>query len=583
MVAAQTLVQEYSPALLQQLIKAGTGSESKLAPPTWQAPLRETVGSTFVSGIEAVETYRNLTSAAKAAATKAATVTRGAIPGWAKDIAKAGGLWTPMELEARALVATVEASANKLFTEVSQNVKKAAALAPLIGIGLDVASQVASLTKAVDIRTVMSAVTGLLKNAIDIVTTVSKAFNVAKDALACVPYVGLVASLITTGIQLAMSWFPGKSIPATLEEFRKSDEEALKSIQDYCKQTAETDSRPYPTGRDDKGNQVVSPSDMFRPVSYWIQRCVDFYVTGKGSYKSVYGDRGMSYEPKYPAPPLTPVYFYLALCGDVLPPILRVTTCGVNAYRQGFYEGNRVRRDIFDCYSVAVNMARAGEGLWKGAPNPNFGIPRSTRKLMWRVIQTILGGVKSPALSGFQGSDDGYAFYSTLQQIVFNEYIAGRIDEKLITYLNNDMAQRHGRTENSELGLVSRKSEKSRFEGRATCFDHGVDLSGAFWESLQKFQADALERPSVGGQPFYDKFKETWNFDMSLMKANRTQPPKGVLVLNEQSEKAITAGIKGDKKDRLADGAVPWATLLVAGGAGFGAWMYARSKARGGK
>lgn len=577
--SAVTLVKEMSPAALESLIKAGTGSESKLAPPTWQAPLRETVGATLISGIEAVDLYRSLTPV-----TKVFEQTRGAIPGWAKSIAKVGGLWQPMALEARALVATVEASANKMFKEVSANVKKAAALAPLIGIGLDVASQVMALTKAVDVKTIMSAVTGLLKNALDIVSTVSKAFNVAKDALACVPYLGMVASLITTGIQMALQYFPGKDIPGAIENFRLADEDALKSVEAYCKQTAETDARPYPTGRDKDGKPTVTPSDMFRPVSYWIQRCVDFYVKGQGSYRTVYGDRGMSYEPKYPAPPMTPSYFYLALCGDVLPPILRVTTCGVNSYKPGFLAGGRVYRDIFDCYTVAVNMARSGQGPWKGAPNPDFGIPRKTRQLMWRLLQTILGGVKSPALSGFQGSDDGFAFYSTLQQIVFNEYLANRIDEKLIGYLNGDMAMRHGHTDVSDLKLVIRKNDKgSPFEGRATCYDHGIDISGSFWQGLQQFQADATERATVEGKPFYDKFKETWNFDASLMKAARKEPAKGVLVLGEDAEKAITSGLKGETKDRMAEGAVPWSTLLVAGGLGFGAWMYTRSKARGGK
>jgi hypothetical protein len=237
---------------------------------------------------------------------------------------------------------------------------------------------------------------------------------------------------------------------------------------------------------------------------------------------------------------------------------------------------------VGDCYTDGVDLFRRGNNPWQKTPNPKFGIPRATRKLMWTMIQSILGAVKSPMLSGFSQADDGLMFYSTLQQIVFNEYLSGRINEAFLEYLNLDLVQRNGMIP-SDKGYAEVKGEKGQtYWGRATCRDHGVRIDTPFWKQIGQFQRHAL-KTEVAGKPVYDSVKEAFTFDASQMKKDRNGPANSMLIVEKNAEKNLEASLKGETKDRMAEGAIPWVTVIAAGGAGLGAWLYARNKARGGK
>ena len=580
----------------------GAGSETGWQPNGWLPPDTAQYTSTLVSGIAAIEEYKQLPQKMLGGASGVvAGWTQGIdIPKWATDIAATGGLWLPMALESTSLVAAVEAVTNKAFAEVAKGAKELGKFGDIaslaksgVAIAGDVISLVEKLKRDLSVETIVQSVADLINNVASVVADVGKALNWAKDlvadAFAAIPFCGMVASVLAQGIALLIQY--GNFLPYSRESteagIRKADDEAAKLILDRCKAIITQDTRPVGTSFDSSKQQInAGPADLFRPISYWMFRCAQAYSEGLGSYRNPFGGRGLFNEPRYPAPPMTPVYFYVALCGDVLPPMLRPTTCGVANYRRGWLEFRR-ERDPFDCYTATVTRLRAKYG-------PNFGIPLATRKLMWKLVQGILGCVKNPMIGGFAASakDDGKTLYSTLQQICYNEYLAGRINEELLEALNFDLTARHGWTENE--GFFPYNHEGLPYFGRATCRDAGIRIDRQFFDELQKFSISTLNatiETKEGKKNFYSAGK--WQFDQRLMAEARGKNVKGTLVVRPMAAQVIVksfgkiASMKGlgdamgpEMRDRFADGPMPWTAMLGADNRNVDSWMYLRSRAR---
>lgn len=592
-------------ANLQTLIDksvAGAGSETGLAPAGWLPPDTAQYASTLISGIDAIEQYKNLPQNLIGGATGAVQgwMQGIEIPKWASDIASTGGLWLPMALESSSLVAAVEAVANKAFTEIASGAKQLgqfgniAALAKSgIAVAGDVMALVDKLQKDLSVGTIVQSVADLVNNVASVVADVGKALSWAKeivaDAFAAIPFCGAVASFIAQGVAMLIEYltYPKAQIE---ENMAKADQEAGKLIDELCKSYVVRDTRPVATSYDSSRQQAFAgPADLFRPISYWIYACAEAYTSGKGSYRNPFGGRGFFNEPNFPPPPMTPVYLYLALCGDVVPPMLRGSTCGAWVYQSGWRQ-HRYGRERFDCYTASVLRLQQKYG-------PNFGIPLQTRKLMWKIIQALLGCVKTPMLAGLSASakDDGKTLYSTLQQICYNEYLAGRINEELLLALNNDIVSKHGFVEGNfrpqrfetKQGLVSYDIQ---YAGGASCRDAGVRLDKQFLDELQKFSLAALNQTietKEGKKNFYSNGK--WQFDARLMGG---KSPKGVLVVKPAAAQSIiqsyrrVASLKGigdsmspEMRDRIADGPMPWTSVLQGGGVNH--WMSLRGMARG--
>lgn len=591
-------------ANLQTLIDksvVGGGSDTGIMPAGWAAAGPEQYTSTLISGIDAIEQYKNLPNQIIGGAVGAVPgwLKDANIPKWATDIAATGGLWLPMALESSSLVAAVEAVANKAFGEIVNGTKllgkygNVAALAKSgIAVAGDVLALVDKLTGELEIGKIVSAVGNLVNNVASVIAVIGEKLKWAKDmvadAFAAIPFCGAVASFIAQGVAMLIEYltYPRQQIE---ENMAKADQEAGKLIDGMCKAYVTRDTRPVESGFDSTKQQTfASPADLFRPVSYWLYSCAEAYTTGRGGYRNPFGGRGFYNEPNFPPPPMTPVYLYVALCGDVVPPMLRGSTCGVATYQSG-WRNHRYMRERGDCYTASVRRLQGKYGK-------NFGIPLQTRKLMWKIIQALLGCVKSPGLTGaLEQQDDGKVLYSTLQQICYNEYIAGRINEELLLDLNNDVVSKHGFVEGNFLpvrldyskGITSFNIE---YMGAANCRDAGVRLDKQFLDELRKFAISALNQTTEtkeGKKRFYDNGK--WQFDATLMGGPR---PKGTLVVRAgaaqtilQSYKAV-ASVKalGDTmspevRDRFADGPMPWTSALHDGGISH--WMALRGRARG--
>jgi len=591
-------------ANLQTLIDksvAGGGSETGLMPAGWLPPDTSQYASTLISGIDAIEQYKNLPQnlIGGATGTVQGWMQGIEIPKWASDIASTGGLWLPMALESSSLVAAVEAVANKAFGEISNGAKQLgqfgniASLAKTgIAVAGDVLALVDKLQKDLSIGTIVQSVSDLVNNVATVVADLGKALNYAKelvaDAFAAIPFCGAVASFIAQGVAMLIEYltYPRAAVE---QNMLKADQEAGKRIDDLCKSYVVRDTRPVATSYDSSKQQAFAgPADLFRPVSYWVYACSEAYTKGSGGYRNPFGGRGFYNEPKFPPPPMTPVFLYVSLCGDAVPPMLRGSTCGAWNYQSG-WRNHRYMRDPGDCYTASVARLQPKYGK-------NFGIPLQTRKLMWKIIQALLGCVKTPMLAGLSASakDDGKTLYSTLQQICYNEYLAGRINEELLLALNNDIVSKHGFVEGNF--LVTRyetggmKSFSISYPGAASCRDAGVRLDKQFLDELQKFSLAALNQTietKDGKKNFYSNGK--WQFDARLMGGKK---PKGQLVVRAGAAQTIIKGYMkvasvkslGDSmgpelRDRLADGTMPWTSVLSDGG--IPTWMALRGRARG--
>lgn len=610
--------------LLDQAMRF-TGSEN--APPTWFPPVKQEWGSSFVTGVEAVKEYHQLsqdlkkrgeeyaaqTGAYLAEADKAVAKYGAAIPSWMKKAANQGALWTPMILEVRALSATVEATTGYAFDVVSKNLKEAAKYAPLVARGADLGFDIYNLVKAQGLTSqqIIKSVSGLLDNTVNVVTEVGKAFKLstelAKDVFAAIPWVGKITSALLKIIEVLINVFKGTDPKAVLANVKIADMQAREAVVSVCKLKLQQSFLPESSVVD----QGPSPADYFRPISYWLQRSVDWWI-GVGEYAgktpgkdrwSVFGDGGLTRVPDMPAPPMTPMWFYVALCGDVLPPMLRPTTCGVETYEPGWI-GSRNFRTPKDCYTAGVEFFKKELGL------KTFGIPRATRECMWKLIQAILASVRPASSPENFPNDQGRSFFLTLQQICLNELLSGRINSRFLKYLNSEMLQRNGfipgdkgyrkadnvgPNEGTYFGIQTPGmfgGDMQPYFGAATCRDLSPDSDEDFSLRIdKKFEKQLTEfaqrcQAPVDNVAFYDPSLNGgdggWVFDMSVMEGLRKEPPKGQLILDEKVITNLDQAVEKDK-DRFAEGAIPWVALLAAGGAGIGFWMYARNKARGGK
>jgi len=609
------------PNALFELAARYTGEESEIAPKTWFAPQRQEWAGSFVSGIEAVQEYHKLGQDLKKKGEKYAAETSqylskgdkylaafgGEIPNWMAKAAEQGALWTPMLLELRSLNATVEVVTGRAFDTVSKKVKEAAKYASFVQSGVDLGIDIIKLVNSekLNAANIVGAVNDLLNGSIKVVVEASKAFKFSteavKDVFAAVPWVGKLTSVVLSVIEFLIKRFAGTDPRMVLANIKIADMQAREVVFELCKSKLSQSMTPLAS---EGSGASQTPGDYFRPISYWIQRSVDHWV-GAGEYSgktpgkdrwSVFGEGGLARIPESPAPPMTPMWFYVALCGDVVPPMLRPTTCGVETYEAGWI-GARNFRTPKDCYTAGVEAIKKKYNL------KSFGIPRVTRECMWKLVQAILAGVQSP--SGFVPSqtDQGRSFFLTLQQICLNEYVSQRINDEFLSYLNNDLLQRNGFVpgdlgfrradmfgEGEFYGIKTKGTFNQWYEGAATCRDLATDnvmslrLDVKFQKQFSDFSKLALK--PVDGQAFYDQTLNGgdggWVFDMTALENNQKMPPKSQLIVGKQVANALNDAIKKDQ-GRFAEGSIPWVSLFAAGGAGFGVWMYARHRARGGK
>jgi len=153
----------------------------------------------------------------------------------------------------------------------------------------------------------------------------------------------------------------------------KCQQRVDQKMNNFCS-TLSRQSTPRPTGP--KGQ---TPADMFRPLAVKYQQ----------------GSR------KYPANVST---MYLLLCGE--------ETQGF-----GFPRGHKFPSGV------------------------RIQIPQDTQRRMWRVIQGLMKQAKNPsitaAFSELSDGDDGYSLMPILQDVVYNEWMAGRLTRNTLNYLSD--------------------------------------------------------------------------------------------------------------------------------------------------
>lgn len=267
-------------------------------------------------------------------------------------------------------------------------------------------------------------------------------------------------------------------------------------------------STPRPTGPSGQ-----TPADMFRPLAVRYQ---------KGSRQ-------------YPANVST---IYLLLCGE--------ETQGF-----GFPRGHRFPQGT------------------------KIQIPRDTQRRMWRLIRGLMKQAKNPSITAsfaeLSDGDDGYSLMPILQDIVYNEWMAGRISRPMLNYLSDyglywtDYYVECPDLSKGEIGAGAMPA------GAGSCRDR-LNLASTFEQSIQKYKNQLRAY-------YWDPSKNTWknprgaNF-IQVGNVAKVPGARGILTLSkeaiqqiEETQRAQHLGLPGLSADERK--AAIATTAVVLGGGSF--------------
>lgn len=311
----------------------------------------------------------------------------------------------------------------------------AGALINVVKSGTNASLQQVASNPAAFASSVTDLMRGALNGSLDVV--VSAGVQVAGqvvNALATVPQVGHAAVMVSQLIGAVFTLLGAAAHDPTETLRAMADNRCQDSLRHVC-QHALNVGLPRSTVLDGP-----SPADLFRQSWFNFQRGIG----GLGAL------------------PLNVSSIYVLLCG---------------AETQGFGLTRNQNTTL-------ANYAR---GRW-----PDVGIPVATQRRMWSLIKGIMSAVEQWGIQADpqHPGDQGRALFPLLQDIVRNEWLAGRVNRDFVRLLSDNMAQTvrtSGRACATELDAAAAGGCVDRYCNCRAPHRH-VDLSEAFEGSVYQWQ-----------------------------------------------------------------------------------------------